>query len=132
MTYRQLYTEQETPNAARIVFDFAQPTNGSSAFAANSQLGAGAVLARTGVGTASLTFAQGMPGLKFLYANAHIRLNAVGNTFAQVGGWNATTRVLTINCVTGSGVAAEWPAANANNVLHVTVVFSDSDVKPSR
>lgn len=132
MTYRQLYKEQESANPARIVFDFAQPTNGSSAFAALSQLGSGAVLARTGVGTASLTFAQGMPGLKFLYADANLRLNAVGNTFAQVLGWNATTRVLSLACVTGSGVAAEWPAANANNVLHVTVIFCDSDVKPTR
>jgi hypothetical protein len=77
-------------------------------------------------------FPVGMPGNTLLDASAELRLAAVGNTFAQMGTWNATTRTLTINCVTGLGVAAEWPAANANNVLHLRVVFSDSSVLPNR
>lgn len=132
MGYRQLYNEAYHGNPARRVFEFAVPTNGSTTPVATSIRGRGATIVRTGVGVMTVTFAAGQPGANLLDVDCQLRLAAVGNTFAQAGTWNATTRVLTINCVNGSGVAAEWPAADANNVLHVRVVFGDSAVVPSR
>jgi hypothetical protein len=132
MTYRQLYSETELGNPSTSRFEFAVPTNGSTTPVATGIRGSGATITRTGVGVMTVIFGQGVPGSQLLSAVAHLRLSAVGNTFAQVGTWTASTRTLLVNCVSGSGVAAEWPAANANNVLHIEVVFGDSSVLPNR
>lgn len=132
MAYRQLYSEAEFSNPLTMNFHFSVPTNGATTPVATGIRGYGATISRTGVGVMTVVFPAGMPGRQLLVATAHLRLAAVGNTFAQIGTWNATTRTLTVNCVNGSGVAAEWPAANADNVLHVNVVFGDSDTRPNR
>jgi hypothetical protein len=132
MAYRQNYLHSEYMTPATIRAEFAVPTNGATTPVASGIRGNGATITRTGVGIMSVVFPAGAPGARLLEARAHLRLNAVGNTFAQVGGWNATTRTLLVNCVTGSGVAAEWPAADANNVLHIGVVFGDSAALPNR
>jgi hypothetical protein len=132
MAYRQNYKTSSfaTPQTER--FEFAVPTNGVTTPTASGIRGYGATITRTGVGIMSVVFPAGMPGAQLLHVGCQLRLAAVGNTFAQAGTWNATTRTLLINCVTGSGVAAEWPAANANNVLHISAVFADSSVLPNR
>lgn len=132
MTYRQVYKYAEFATPQTLQFQFAVPTNGSTTPVASGIRGFGATITRTGVGIMSVVFPAGMPGGQLLSALAHLRLSAVGNTFAQVGTWTAATRTLLVNCVTGSGVAAEWPAANANNVLHIDVVFGDSTTLPNR
>lgn len=132
MAYRQLYSESAFATPGTDRFEFAVPTNGSTTPVATGIRGSGATITRTGVGIMSVVFGQGMVGAQLLSANAHLRLSAVGNTFAQVGTYTASTRTLLVNCVTGSGVAAEWPAANANNVLHIDVVFADSATLPNR
>lgn len=132
MAYRQFYNESSFATAGTDRFEFAVPTNGATTPVAAGIRGSGATITRTGVGVMSVVFGQGMPSAQLLSANAHLRLSAVGNAFAQVGTWTPATRTLLINCVTGTGVAAEWPAANANNVLHIDVVFADSSVLPNR
>lgn len=130
MGYRTLYENNYNANPMKIAFEFAIPTNGATTPVASGIRGRGATVARTGVGVYTLTFAAGHKYLDLLNTSAHLRLSAVGNTYAQVGTWNSTTRVLTINC-TAAGVAAEWPAANADNVLYVKVEFGDSNTKPA-
>ena len=132
MAYRQIYSAAEFGTPHTMQFQFSVPTNGATTPAASGIRGYGATITRTGVGIMSVVFPAGMPGAQLLSAQASLRLSAVGNTFAQVGTWTPSTRTLLVNCVTGSGVAAEWPAANANNVLEIDVVFSDSATLPNR
>lgn len=132
MAYRQLYSESAFATPGTDRFEFAVPVNGSTTPVATGIRGSGATITRTGVGIMTVIFGAGMVGAQLLSVQAHLRLSAVGNTFAQVGTYTAATRTLLINCVTGSGVAAEWPAANANNVLHIDVVFADSATLPNR
>lgn len=133
MAYRQLYTEADFGNPYTMHFQFSVPTNGSTTPVASGIRGYGATITRTGVGIMSVVFPAGMPGANLLSAQAHLRLAAVGNTIAQVGTWTAATRTLLVNCINSTtGVAAEWPAANANNVLHIDVVFGDSSAVPNR
>lgn len=132
MAYRQLYSEAEFGTPLTLHFQFSVPTNGSTTPVASGIRGYGATITRTGVGIMSVVFPAGMTGSQLLSAQASLRLSAVGNTFAQVGTWTAATRTLLVNCVNGSGVAAEWPTANANNVLEIDVVFSDASVLPNR
>lgn len=132
MAYRQMYEFAEYATPHTIQFQFSVPTNGATTPVATGIRGYGATITRTGVGIMSVVFPVGMPGGQLLSAQASLRLAAVGNTFAQVGTWTPSTRTLLVNCVNGSGVAAEWPAANANNVLEIDVVFSDSATLPNR
>lgn len=132
MGYRNNFSEAEFMTPSTIRAEFSVPVNGATTPVASGIRGNGATITRTGVGIMSVVFKAGAPGAILAQATAHLRLAAVGNTFAQVGTWNATTRTLIVNCVTGAGVAAEWPAANADNVLHIGVVFGDSAVLPNR
>ena len=134
MTYRQLYNQTElgTPGTSR--FEFAVPTNGATTPVATGIRGVGATITRTGVGVMSVVFGVGVPGTQLLSVQAHMRLaTPTGLNMVQATTWTASTRTLLINyIVVSSGAAVEWPAANANNVLHIDVVFADSATLPNR
>jgi hypothetical protein len=133
MAYRQLYSESAFATPGTDRFEFAVPTNGSTTPVATGIRGSGATITRTGVGIMTVIFGQGMVGAQLLSVQASLRLSAVGNTIAQAGTWTPSTRTLLINCINSTtGAAAEWPAANANNVLHIDVVFADSATLPNR
>ncbi len=132
MAYKNFERGVMTLNRDVVQLNLAIPTNGATAPVAASIRGIGYTVARPGVGIYTLT---PVAGLKFpvqLGIRADLRLSAIGNTFAQVTTYNATTGVITINCVTGVGVAVEWPAANADNVLGVAITFSNSSQLPQK
>lgn len=131
MGIRQLYGKSRNANPSKVEFEFAIPTNGATTPVASGIRGRGAVVTRTGVGVYTIVFSAGHKYLDLLEAKAHLRLAAIGNTWAQVGTYVQSTRTLTVNCITSAAVAAEWPAANADNVLHIKVTFGDSHTKPA-
>jgi hypothetical protein len=132
MSYKNFSNAVYTLNRDVVQLNLAVPTNGATTPVASGIRGRGYTVARTGVGIYTFTPQAGLLFPVQLGIRADLRLAAVGNTFAQVGTYNATTGVFTINCVSGTGVAAEWPAANADNVLGVAITFSNSSQLPQK
>lgn len=118
-------------NRDLVMLNLAVPTNGAAAPTAASIRGLGYTVTWAATGVYTFTPVAGLKMPVLLGITAHLRLAAVGNTFAQVGTYSSTTGVFTVKCVNGSGVAAEYPAANADNVLSVTITFSASSQLPN-
>jgi hypothetical protein len=131
MANRQLYPVSFSANPRKVDFDLSIPTNGATTPVASGIRGRGAVVTRTGVGVMTVVLSAGHDYLDLLSSYADLRLAAIANTWAQVGTWVPATRTLTINCLNGSGVATEWPAADPNNILHVSLCFGSSNTKPA-
>ena len=130
MAFANFVEQIYTLNRDVVFLPLRIPTNGATTPVAANILGRGAVVTRTGVGVYTVVFNAGLSFPNALCFDAHLQLSAVGATYAQVGTWVPSTRTLTINCTNGAGVAAEWPAANANNVLSVLAVFTNSNQVP--
>lgn len=128
MAYKNFSNQLMTLSRSIVQFNMTIPTNGIHT--PLGVKGAGFTVAKTNVGVYTLTPDAGLKFPVQLGVFAHLRLAAVGNTWAQVGTINTTTGVITVNCVTGLGVAVEWPAANADNVLSVEIVYSNSSQLP--
>lgn len=107
------------------------PTNGSSAISQSGVRGQGYVAARTDVGVMTLTPISNLQAPVRPNVTVSLGLAAVAAKFAQVGTYNTTTGVITINCVNGSGVASEWPTADADAVLNVCISFSNTSQLPN-
>ncbi len=132
MAFKNFDNDVLTLDRDVVIFRFTIPTNGATTPVRTGIFGNGYTVARTGVGIYTLTPIAGLKWPTRPCVQAHLSLAAVGNTFAQVGGYNTSTGVITVNCVTGSGVAAEWPAANADNILNVSILTNNTSQKPQQ
>lgn len=109
-------------------------TDGVNAF--GDEVGLGATLLRTGVGTATLQLTESdgtaLAVSAMLYASADLQLNAAPGAAAAYKARpvakSAANGTVTFRCEDSAGGAVEWPAANANNQLNVHVRFRDTSV----
>jgi hypothetical protein len=132
MAFKNFTEKMSSLNRDVIKLSLAVPTNGAAVPTASGIRGLGYTVTWAATGIYTFTPVSGLKMPVLLGISAHLRLNAVGNTFAQVGTFDSATGVFTVRCVSGTGVAAEWPAANANNVLSVEVTLSNSSQLPNR
>ena len=134
MAYRN-FNETKALDRGTVRLTAQIPTNGSSALSTTNQKGQGWAATRTGVGTMSLVLGTGLKFNNLLYAQANLMLNAQStndatNLQVRLLGWTASTKTLLLGCFDGTGAAAEWPAANANNVVFVNLVMSNTSAVP--
>lgn len=132
MAYRNFTSHVYTMLRDTVKLDMLIPTNGATTPVASGIRGVpGAVVTRTGVGTYTIALPAGFSFPARPVVVAQLQLSAIGATRAQILGYNTTTRTLTVQCVTAAlNVAAEWPAANADNNLMVSFTFSNSAALP--
>ena len=109
-----------TREACDIVGSFAPAGTG----AVTDARGDGFSVARTGVGTFTITFDKVWPELES--ATATVQLNASANTFAQVGAVNLSSKTAVIRTIT-AGSDADI-AANANNRVNFRFCFKNTSV----
>lgn len=102
-------------STVRISGSFAPAGTG----AVTSTKGKGFSVARSGVGTFTVTFTDKYNDL--LSATATVQLAAAADTQAQVGAYSASAKTLVIRTLT-AGAAADI-SANADNRVHFDLVF---------
>lgn len=87
--------------------------------------GKGFTVARTGVGTFLVTFADKYAAL--VAANATLQLASAANSVMQVGTFDASAKTLVLRILT-AGAAADV-AADANNRVSFVVTFRNSSIE---
>jgi hypothetical protein len=116
-----------------VVLAATAKTAGSSAFTAPN--GNGLTLARSGVGTATVTLGSGLSFADLLFVDVTLRNPALADNNVQVLTWVPSTGVLTLQCfaiTSDSPAAAEWPAADADAELMVYMLFRNTGQEPSQ
>lgn len=101
--------------------------NGTGAVSQASIKGKGvATIARTGVGTFLITFSDSFRDM--FAGTATLQLNAVAGQMVQLGAFSQSAKTLVVRVVdTAAGTAADV-AANANNRIHLDIVFKNTSV----
>lgn len=129
MAFKNFDSEVFSLDRDLVIFRLTIPTNGATTPVRAGINGNGYTVARTGVGIYTLTPVAGLRFPTRPAVTVSMGFAALTNAFAQVLTYNTTTGVITIVYL-AAGVAAEWPAANADNVLNVTIVAQNSSQLP--
>lgn len=131
MAFKNFIEELLTLDRDVVLLRLTIPTNGASAISQLGVRGNGYIAARTAAGVMTLTPIAGLKMPVRPNIQVSLGLAVIAPKFAQVGTYVAATGVITINCVDGSGLASEWPVANADAVLNVVITFSNSQQLPN-
>lgn len=91
--------------------------------------GSGFTVARDGVGTATITFDEVGAAMHSMQVTE--QWSALDDVKVQFGDYDASAKTLVMRAITGAtGLAVEWPAADANNSVSICIEFRNTGVVP--